>query len=110
MWHAYKIPWLTLILVAVMSMIFELTQYDNSTLRALWYSRTGLLTGEVWRLMTGHLVHFSFAHLAGNLLAFAALAMLIELQQGGRLLGMLLLFLSVLASVAMLLFAPELLY
>ncbi len=94
MWHAQKIPWLALILVSVMFVIFGLTQYDDSILQALWYSRGGLLNGELWRLVTGHLIHFSFAHLAGNLLAFAALAMLIELQQGSRLLGVLVLFLA----------------
>jgi rhomboid family GlyGly-CTERM serine protease len=104
------IPWLTLPLTGVMFVIFFLSRYDDAILRALWYSRAGLLDGELWRLATGHLVHFSSTHLAGNLLTFAALALLIELQQGRKTLGMLLLLLAIPASVVMLLLAPELHY
>jgi rhomboid family GlyGly-CTERM serine protease len=110
MWHPHRIPWLTLLLVATIYILFELIRYNDAMLQALWYSRAGLLNGEVWRLVTGHLVHFSTGHLAGNLFSFAALALLIELQQGRKLLGALLLFLAVPGSVMMLLLAPELHY
>lgn len=44
---------------------------------AWWiYQRPGVLRGEVWRLLTGHLVHLSGAHLAWNLAALAAIAVL----------------------------------
>lgn len=107
---AQKIPWLTLLLVAAMFGLFCLTMDDSTLLRTFWYSRTEVMNGELWRLMTGHLVHFSFAHLAGNLLAFTALAIFIELQQGRKLLGFLLLFLAISSSISMLAFAPALLY
>jgi rhomboid family GlyGly-CTERM serine protease len=41
---------------------------------ALEYRRGAVLGGEVWRLLTGHWVHFSAAHLAWDLLAMLALA------------------------------------
>ncbi|MBC7983971.1 MAG: hypothetical protein H7Y02_08960, partial [Candidatus Obscuribacterales bacterium] len=34
---------------------------------ALRYHRAGILAGQFWRLLTGHLVHFDFRHLALNL-------------------------------------------
>jgi rhomboid family GlyGly-CTERM serine protease len=39
----------------------------------LEYDRAAILHGEVWRLITGHFVHWSFAHLAWDLLAFVTL-------------------------------------
>ena len=39
----------------------------------LWlrFDRNAILSGEVWRLFTGHLAHLSWAHLAMNLLGLA---------------------------------------
>ena len=40
----------------------------------LEYDRAAILHGEVWRLVTGHFVHWSVGHLAWDLLAFAILS------------------------------------
>jgi rhomboid family GlyGly-CTERM serine protease len=45
---------------------------------ALELSRVGLLDGELWRLATGHLAHWSLAHLAWDAATFAALGALCE--------------------------------
>lgn len=39
----------------------------------LWlrFDRNGILSGEIWRLFTGHFAHLSWAHLATNLLGLA---------------------------------------
>lgn len=39
----------------------------------LWlrFDRNAILSGEVWRIFTGHLAHLSWPHLAMNLLGFA---------------------------------------
>jgi rhomboid family GlyGly-CTERM serine protease len=37
------------------------------------YDRAAILHGEVWRLITGHFVHWSWSHLAWDLLAFVVL-------------------------------------
>lgn len=37
------------------------------------YSRAGIAEGEVWRLFTGHFVHFTSQHLYSNIIAFALL-------------------------------------
>jgi rhomboid family GlyGly-CTERM serine protease len=39
----------------------------------LQYDRAAILHGEVWRLITGHFVHWTPAHLAWDLLAFIIL-------------------------------------
>jgi len=45
---------------------------------ALVYDRSAILGGEIWRLITGPLVHFSGDHLFFNLLVFAAAGGLLE--------------------------------
>lgn len=42
------------------------------------YDRTGLENGELWRLVTGHLVHLGFGHLWPNLLALVVIGSLFE--------------------------------
>lgn len=49
---------------------------------AIWlvYDRPAILSGQIWRLFTGHLVHFSSSHLTYDLLAFTLLGCLWETQ------------------------------
>jgi rhomboid family GlyGly-CTERM serine protease len=42
------------------------------------YDRTGLENGELWRLLTGHLVHLGFGHLWPNLVALAVIGALFD--------------------------------
>jgi rhomboid family GlyGly-CTERM serine protease len=44
---------------------------------ALRYDRHAILSGEVWRLLTGHLVHLGWAHLALNAAALGCIAALL---------------------------------
>ena len=44
----------------------------------LIYDRDAILAGEVWRLWTGYLVHFSASHFVLDLAAFAACGWLLE--------------------------------
>ena len=46
--------------------------------RWLEYDRAALAGGEVWRLLTGHVAHWSVEHLAWDLIAFVALGVLCE--------------------------------
>jgi len=52
--------------------LFEL--WGDSGRLALRYDRESIGTGELWRLITGHLVHLGPSHLAMNVLALAILA------------------------------------
>jgi rhomboid family GlyGly-CTERM serine protease len=51
---------------------------------AAWciYDRGAVRQGEVWRLLTSHLVHFDPAHLWYNLAAFGVAGWLVESQEG----------------------------
>ncbi len=43
----------------------------SSLMDLLVYNRQAVLGGELWRLLTGHLVHFSLSHLILNMLGFS---------------------------------------
>jgi rhomboid family GlyGly-CTERM serine protease len=43
----------------------------------LVYDRQAILAGDLWRLVTGHLVHFSPAHLFFNLLGFVTAGLIV---------------------------------
>ena len=47
----------------------------------LEYDRETLVAGQVWRVLTGHLSHYSWSHLLWNLLGFALLGVLCERTQ-----------------------------
>jgi rhomboid family GlyGly-CTERM serine protease len=49
--------------------------------RLLVWDREAIASGELWRLVTGHLVHHSPAHLAIDVAAFAAAGSLVELRR-----------------------------
>lgn len=52
--------------------------------RILDLDRGALARGEVWRLLTGHLTHWSFDHLAWDVLAFAVLGAACEIVDRRR--------------------------
>jgi rhomboid family GlyGly-CTERM serine protease len=60
------------------------------------YDRNRVLTGDVWRLVTGHLVHFSWSHTAYNIVLLALAGSWIESRDRFRYLW--LITLTVLAS------------
>ena len=53
--------------------------FGNDSLQGLLvFDRHAILRGELWRLASGHLVHFSPSHLAVDLLAFGIIGGLLE--------------------------------
>ena len=68
---------------------------------------SALAHGELWRLWTGHLVHFGGAHLRGDLLAFLVWAALLE-RESRAALGRVLLLGAPLLSLSVLLAYPGL--
>jgi rhomboid family GlyGly-CTERM serine protease len=79
---ARRIPWATALVVALALLVWCLP--DGA--EALAYDRAAILHGEVWRLWSGHLVHFSGSHLCWDLLATALAGAWIERAgfRGGR--------------------------
>lgn len=53
---------------------------------ALLYDRTAILDGEIWRLWSGHWVHFSASHLVWNLVVLLGTGFWLELRQPGSML------------------------
>ncbi len=100
-------PLLTLLLVSVAGFLFFAGQGDAGFL-ALLYSRAGLADGELWRLFTGHLMHFSWPHLAADIGAFLLLGVVIEREQGRGTLSVLLVLLALGTSSALWVLVPEL--
>jgi len=94
-----RFPLVTLgLLLAMTSLHFLVT--DKTP---LYFSAADIARGEVWRLVTGHLVHVDLEHLFWNGLALGILGLLIERRSGA------LLWISLgvgIASVNLLLLSP----
>jgi rhomboid family GlyGly-CTERM serine protease len=56
---------------------------------ATWleYDRAAIAAGQTWRLLTGHWAHWSWSHVAWDLLAFVALGVACERLSPGRFLA-----------------------
>jgi rhomboid family GlyGly-CTERM serine protease len=67
-------PLFTAIIVAITFLVFVI----HSATACLVYDRRGIAAGQVWRLFTGNLVHFSLSHLFFNLIVFALAGWAIE--------------------------------
>ena len=72
----------------------------------LVYDRPAILSGEIWRIFTGHWVHFSTSHLVCDLLALGVAGWIIETQKLPHF-GWLCLLAPWLISAALLLFEPQ---
>jgi rhomboid family GlyGly-CTERM serine protease len=71
--------------------------------------RSALARGEVWRLLTAHLVHFTPLHFAYNMLAFGLAGWIIEKKSYPGF-GALCLLMAVFISFLMLIFEPAMAY
>lgn len=70
----YRYPMVTGGLVFICMVIFFFPDLSA----ALIYDRELILAGEYWRLLTGHLVHYSLTHLLLNILLLFLAGMLLE--------------------------------
>lgn len=74
----------------------------------LAFDRQALSSGEIWRLWTGHLVHFSAAHATTDLAALFAAAAIAEHEIGARRTAFVLIVGAPLISLGLALLLPEL--
>ena len=73
---AVRLPLWTLTICAGAVLIFLSPLLES----ILIYDSTEIAHGEIWRLVTGNLVHFSAAHLAYDLVAFLVAGAIIEIR------------------------------
>jgi rhomboid family GlyGly-CTERM serine protease len=104
-----KVPRFTVALTALLVGLHCLSPYHFDELA---YDRAAIMSGEIWRMITGHLVHLDWQHLALNAAAFIGLGWLIETDgpNGRRTLMSTLVASAVLISCTLLLFAPATAY
>jgi Cu-Zn family superoxide dismutase len=70
---------------AITTIIFCLAAAPNWLAAHLAYDRHAILCGELWRLWTAHLVHFSWQHAVSDALVLFAATTLVQRLAGARL-------------------------
>lgn len=73
-WRSRVMPWLSP--VALAALILLLLAGGQPVRAVLAYERAALEHGQIWRLVTGHLVHLGWYHAVLNLIALLALCLL----------------------------------
>lgn len=74
----------------------------------LAFDREAILTGELWRIWTGHLVHFSIQHAVIDIVALLCLSQIMEDSIGPWQLFLALVIGAALISIGLLYWAPQL--
>jgi rhomboid family GlyGly-CTERM serine protease len=98
-----RLPVWTLVICAFALLTFIVPQLGN----LLIYDRAAIIHGELWRLLTGNLVHFSITHLVYNLTACLIAGSIIELR-GYRIFPLLCLVSALFIGLTLFMFEPEL--
>lgn len=80
----------------------------EETIRLLRYDRAAVLSGELWRLLTGHLVHLGWSHLWLNLAGLVLVWLLCAEALSLRMWWLLLALCATGCSLGLLLWNPEL--
>ncbi len=76
----------------------------------LEFNRTKIVEGEYWRLFTGNLVHYGFAHLAMNIAAFLIIAISLLREVSLKIYIPLLISCAMAVGIGTLLWNPELVF
>jgi rhomboid family GlyGly-CTERM serine protease len=97
-----RLPVITLLLVGSGVVIHLFPSWSSW----LIYDRSAIFSGEIWRMFTGHLVHFSTSHLFYDSLALGIAGWIIETQKLPHF-GWLCLLTPWIISVVFLLFEPQ---
>jgi rhomboid family GlyGly-CTERM serine protease len=80
-WNARRIPCASLLLSLLAAFIFVCP----SLAAHLEYNRTAIAAGDIWRLLSGHWVHYGFDHFFWDVLAFGFLGAACERRSRHRL-------------------------
>ncbi|MCG7991932.1 MAG: rhombosortase [Candidatus Thiodiazotropha lotti] len=74
------------------------------------YHRDHISNGEIWRLITAHLVHLGWGHLTMNLLGLWMIWALLMNNLPSQHCGLILLFITLITSAALWYFSPQLVW
>jgi rhomboid family GlyGly-CTERM serine protease len=94
--------------LSLVSICLVLGSASEPVAAELAWSRQAILDGELWRLWSGHLVHFSTSHACADILALFAAGALAERLAGSRRFALALAGGGLLLSLGMLALAPGL--
>jgi len=72
-----RLPVITLLMVSAAIIIARFPEWSPW----LVYDRSAILSGQIWRMFTGHWVHFSTSHLVYDSLALGVAVWIIEAQK-----------------------------
>lgn len=102
-----SVPRARLPLFTAVISLFAIAAFHPAAASFLQYDRAAINTGELWRVLTGHVTHWSIDHLGWDLAAFATLGVLNERRDRRRFLLCLLLSATTI-SAGVWLFRPDL--
>lgn len=94
--------------IAVLAMCIASSKV-NALASLFVYDREAIFRGELWRLITAHMVHFNNSHLIYNLIVFAVIGWIIE-HKGYRYFKLLCLLMAFSISAVMIMLKPEMAY
>jgi rhomboid family GlyGly-CTERM serine protease len=94
--------------LAIAALCLLLVGAGETVAAGLAWERGAILHGELWRLWSGHLVHFSLSHAATDALVLAAMGLLAEPLAGSRRFAWIAGGGALLLSLGLLVFAPAL--
>jgi rhomboid family GlyGly-CTERM serine protease len=95
-----------LMLMLNAGLFFSTTYAFESLLDLLQYDRTAILQGQIWRLITGNLVHWSAAHFLLDISVFVFVGLLFE-DSFGKSYPWMLLVVSLVVTISVLVGLPE---
>ncbi len=96
-----SLPWWTLLTGAFAAAIWFVPEVSGQ----LIYDREKILGGQLWRLLTGHWVHFSQRHLWLNLIVLLPCGLWLE-RRSPAVMHRIILFTPATVSLALFIFAP----
>ncbi len=73
----FTVPWFTFLISVVMTVLYL---FPDQCFGVLLFDKTAIISGEYWRFLTGHFAHCRFEHFFWDVLAFAILGAVIELN------------------------------
>ncbi len=100
-----RVPWLTLLMVGAAVAVAVVPRSSPW----LVYDRSAILSGQIWRMFTGHWVHFSTRHLICDVTALGIAGWIIE-DRGLPRFGWFCLLAPWFISAAALVFEPQMQY